>query len=673
MPNLMSPAIQLMNRLSFALKFSLICMLFLLPMLATNYMILKDSYHKVIQTRSTLHGLTLQAAVLELQRTVQAYLDHCQIYIAAATAQRPDHQQVLQQLTALEQDLKQQLHNLSAHSSESSSEAFDTRRQNLLQLLETAAADQVPASKTDLAERLLSGSLLLSRLSAAESGLSQDENRQIRLLAELLTVHHPQLTTMLSEARSISATVMVQQMLGSAIENRLDTLLRELEKQYAAYQLAVNAALEPQSRLSAMAEQSLSALTQLSGLLNDQIMLAVTHDTPWQQTYAEFGVTVTQTTVLDAAILEQIRQQLEQRLSQKTAQMLWLCLALLLVFALIFYLYAAFYLATAEGLTALGQTMSEVAGGNLRASVQIQSKDELGQAGIALNSTIMQIRHLIGQVAETVSAVDHQASQVEQISSQSSKAVLDQRLKLEQIVTAMHQMSVTATEVTRNATQAADSAEQAHQNTKDGQQQIARQVSHIDGLARDIDSSVAAIHQLEKDSAAISQVLDVIKNIAGQTNLLALNAAIEAARAGEQGRGFAVVADEVRHLAQRTHQSTEEIEHMIIRLHAGVSAAVERMNSNHALTRTSVAETEQMQLVLQQILLSVQDIVGQNHQIASAAAEQTAVSEDIDQNLLAIHQAAGRNADCAEQSSEASRHLSNQMVQLRQLISVFRT
>ncbi|WP_439862357.1 methyl-accepting chemotaxis protein [Pseudomonas sp. MBLB4136] len=304
-------------------------------------------------------------------------------------------------------------------------------------------------------------------------------------------------------------------------------------------------------------------------------------------------------------------------------------------------------------------------------SFKAQSKDELGELGQVFNETVRKIRHLIERVGHTVTEVERQADRVELVSGESNQAVAGQRNQIEQVATAMNQMSATAQEVARSAAAAVGSAQSVNDETVSGRALVESQVGSIQRLAGEIDQSVAVINQLANDSASISQVLDVIKGIAEQTNLLALNAAIEAARAGEQGRGFAVVADEVRNLAKRTQQSTEEIEKMISKLQGGVGAAVKTMSVSHQMADGTVSESGKVQQALENILAAVGMIVDQNQQIAAAAEEQTAVAHDIDQNIVEINHAGERTAQGASQTEQASRELSEQVSHLKQLIGAF--
>ncbi|WP_372237853.1 methyl-accepting chemotaxis protein [Pseudomonas sp. SSM44] len=236
----------------------------------------------------------------------------------------------------------------------------------------------------------------------------------------------------------------------------------------------------------------------------------------------------------------------------------------------------------------------------------------------------------------------------------------------------MNEMAATSQEVARSAALAVTNAEEVNNQTLSGRRLVESSVDGIEKLSGEIENSVRVINQLADDSSSISRVLDVIKGVAEQTNLLALNAAIEAARAGEQGRGFAVVADEVRTLARRTQQSTEEIEQMIVRLQDGVSAAVKAMGSSHSMTAEAVDASRKVQEGLDNILKSVVHIVDQSQQIAAAAEQQTAVSHDIDHNIVEINQAGERTAAGASQAEESSGRMTQLVQSLQSIISAFK-
>ncbi|MNN10190.1 Methyl-accepting chemotaxis protein PctB [compost metagenome] len=375
---------------------------------------------------------------------------------------------------------------------------------------------------------------------------------------------------------------------------------------------------------------------------------------------------------LEDQVLNFVGGEMEQRLEAKQRQMVMLVGALVLVFLSIVYLYGGFYASTRATLERLGRAMDQVAAGDMTVSTQVQSRDELGDLGRAFNNSVEKVRELIRLVGQTVTEVERQAVRVESVSAESNHAVTSQRDQIDQVATAMNEMSATAQEVARSAAAAVGSAQGVNEETVNGRALVEQQVGSIQRLAGEIDESVAVINRLAADSASISRVLDVIKGIAEQTNLLALNAAIEAARAGEQGRGFAVVADEVRTLAKRTQQSTEEIEQMIASLQQGVGAAVKAMGSSHQTADGTVSQSARVQQALENILGAVGMIVDQNQQIAAAAEQQTAVAHDIDQNIVQINQAGERTAEGANATERASRELGEQVVELKRLIGAFR-
>ena len=675
MKSLLYPAVALMNRLSFGMKFSLISVLFLLPMLATNYYLVRDSWREFQGTRVELQSLDLLGSSLALRRDLETLNN--QVQINATLGQSGKAGDLEGKISALEQSVLSRLQSLNAMTTEPEQiAAFDAKRDELIAAFKAQQQETSLLSKSALIGKFLNKAQMLSQIIASQSGLSRDSQSDLRQLSELITSVTPQVTQTLGEGRAMGAYSLGQGFLNSSSSTRFDELLQQLEKLQAEYGLklqdALGASKAAHAALDSLAKASNASLKQGSELFEEQVVMAETLDAPWQDFYDGVSRLMAQTYQLDDATLTFLGQQLEQRLAQNRTHMVVLVVALSAVFLLIFYLYAGFYASTRTTLSRLGAMMDKVAAGDMTVTFVAHSRDELGDLGQVFNGTVAKIHDLIERVGHTVSQVELQAGQVETVSAQSNQAVSGQRTQIEQVATAMNQMSSTAQEVARSAAAAVSSAHSVNAETVSGRGLVQSQQGSIARLATEIDQSVRVINQLATDSQSISSVLEVIKSIAEQTNLLALNAAIEAARAGEQGRGFAVVADEVRTLARRTQHSTEEIEQMISRLHSGVAAAVKAMGSSHEMASGTVEQSEKVQQALENILGAVGMIVDQNQQIAAAVEQQTAVAHDIDQNIVAINRAGEHAAEGAHQTEAASRQLSLQVIELKQLIGAFR-
>jgi len=673
--SLLYPAVALMNRLSFGMKFSLVSVLFLLPMLATNYYLVRDSWREYQGTRVELQSLDLLGSSLALRRDLETLNN--QVQINATLGQSGKAGDLEGKISALEQSVLSRLQSLNAMATEPEQiAAFDAKRDELIAAFKAQQQETSLLSKSALIGKLLNKAQMLSQIIASQAGLSRDPQSDLRQLSELITSVTPLVTQTLGEGRAMGAYSLGQGFLNSSSSTRFDELLQQLEKIQAEYGLKLQDALgsskAAHAALDGLAKSSNASLKQGSELFEEQVVMAETLDAPWQDFYDGVSRLMAQTYQLDDATLTFLGQQLEQRLAQNRTHMVVLVSALSAVFLLIFYLYAGFYASTRTTLRRLGAMMDKVAAGDMTVTFVAQSRDELGDLGQVFNGTVAKIHDLIERVGHTVSQVELQAGQVETVSAQSNQAVSGQRMQIEQVATAMNQMSSTAQEVARSAAAAVSSAHSVNDETVSGRSLVQSQQGSIARLATEIDQSVQVINQLATDSQSISSVLEVIKSIAEQTNLLALNAAIEAARAGEQGRGFAVVADEVRTLARRTQRSTEEIEQMISRLQSGVAAAVKAMGSSHDMASGTVGQSERVQQALENILGAVGMIVDQNQQIAAAVEQQTAVAHDIDQNIVEINRAGEHAAEGAYQTEAASRQLSLQVIELKQLIGAFR-
>ncbi|EJS3848525.1 methyl-accepting chemotaxis protein [Pseudomonas aeruginosa] len=672
MKTVLYPAIALMNRLSFGMKFGLISVLFFLPLLITSFYLVRDAYRQFSDTRIELQSLTLLGSGLQIRRSLESLNDLLQIN--AVIGQSGKAGDLEARIADVQKGLRGRLEALAPLSEDGAAVAeFEAQRDRLLNGLQAVEAEGSLQGKGARAEKLLGSAQVFIKLLIAQAGLSQDSQRQVRQLSELVGSITPEVTAAISKGRAIGAYSLGQGFLNSSSSARLDELLLEFEKLHGEYGLKLQESLAGSPQLLEEAAQaSRETLKSLGQLFEDRVIVAETLDTPWTQFYDQVSAAMDKTYQLDDAVLGYLDTQLQKRLQQVRTQMLLLVAALAVVFAAILYLYGGFYVSTRATLKDLGRMMERVAGGDMTVSFQARSRDELGELGQSFNESVAKIHDLIERVSQTVGEVERQTLRVESVSAESNQAVAGQRSQIEQVATAMNQMAATAQEVARSAAMAVSSANSVNQETLSGRSLVESQVGSIQRLAGEIDQSVAAINRLASDSASISQVLDVIKGIAEQTNLLALNAAIEAARAGEQGRGFAVVADEVRTLAKRTQQSTAEIEGLIQRLQQGAGEAAERLENSRSLTASTVELARRAGAALDSITRTVSDIQNMNLQIATAAEQQSTVAEEINRSVLSVRDVAEQSAAASEQTAASSGELARLGTQLQAQVGRFR-
>ncbi len=314
---------------------------------------------------------------------------------------------------------------------------------------------------------------------------------------------------------------------------------------------------------------------------------------------------------------------------------------------------------------------SIIASGDLTQSIKVDSKDEIGQLLTTLNSMQQKLIDMLSHISGTTTQLSTASEEMSVITAQTSRAIQQQQLETEQVATAMNEMTATVQEVAGNTNNTASAVCEANDHTENGRKVVEQTVEQINKLAEQIKHTLETIQNLEQYSEDINSVMDVINGIAEQTNLLALNAAIEAARAGEQGRGFAVVADEVRNLASRTQESTQEINQMIEKLQSGSRQAVQAMQESQEQASTAVVFATQSGTALETIAEAVIRINDMSTQIACAAEEQGAVSEEINGNIIQINEITHQTANGAEETSAASKDLARMAAELQGLVAKF--
>jgi methyl-accepting chemotaxis protein len=322
---------------------------------------------------------------------------------------------------------------------------------------------------------------------------------------------------------------------------------------------------------------------------------------------------------------------------------------------------------TAEALNSVAQGE-----GDLSCRLDEAGNDEVANLARAFNIFVGHIQQTVRQAVSATSRLSQEVDALSHAAQNTNHTMQQQREETVQIATAMTEMSATVHEVAENTARAAQSARDASSQAQNGQQVVQQTIAVINTLATDVESASTVVKDVEQGSARISTVLDVIRGISEQTNLLALNAAIEAARAGEMGRGFAVVADEVRVLAQRTQESTQEIQGMIEGLQNGVKKTVAAMDASHQRTKDSVDQAAAAGAALSSIAASVDAISEMSTQIATASEEQSSVAEEINRNVTNINQSTETAATNAHLTAETSARMAEMVENLVSVVGRFK-
>ncbi|MCO7521108.1 MULTISPECIES: methyl-accepting chemotaxis protein [unclassified Pseudomonas] len=441
----------------------------------------------------------------------------------------------------------------------------------------------------------------------------------------------------------------VQQVLGQLVEGSEPALKARLEQLKASHR-----------QLGAAYEQGRQAFLAAAGdpLAGDLAVKGVDRATSDQM----------------SALVEQLRADARGRaaeISRNAERTLWWGVLVMLASALLVGLFSLWLVnrSLVEPIRQLIDYVAQLSQGRFAARVESRREDELGRLARAANTLRDFLADTVSRLKDNAGELESASGQLRSIASDMAHGTQDQFLRTDQVATAMHEMSATAEEVARHAADAARAAGQADHSAQVGGQVMQQTIDIIGLVNREIAGTATVIRHLENDSTRIGKVLEVIRGIAEQTNLLALNAAIEAARAGEAGRGFAVVADEVRSLAQRTAASIAEIQQIIEAVQSGAVQAVKAIENGQQRSEEGAEQVQQAGQMLQRITTAVEAIRDMNRQIATAAQEQTSVAEDISRNLVEITRIATANQQAVQHTEQAGKRLHGLSAQLGEVTS----
>lgn len=667
---ILRPATNLMNRLTYLKKFILISFICLVPLLILAYMQLKTFHEAEQATQKELDGLTQLRSTLLLvhiatERNDLIFIRGDDIHINAAFNDRLQ-QQKSDYVRLLKSIEKYALTNGHTHRLTIINKLMDGIE--IDQTQDTARMSDV--EKYGVFNQLVEITWGLVRATANDAGLTRDDNPKVFFLIELILDDLEHVIKHQGMQRSFTSKAFKSGRLSSQEYDAFDKLLSLLDKDAENLSLA----LKPLANDSTLKKISANVIEQLALNVDalDDILLNDVFDQQWVS-YFDNGLPVLK--LIDAFLNQSIKSiqiSLQVRASEQRQDFYLLLIYCFCVLVFVSYLMLGFNLSVRGGIYSILRTAREVSKGNLTVKVLPKSNDEIGQLGEEFNQMILNIRNLIREVSETSDVVVKQTSIVDDIAIESSKLIDLQSNKINNITMSVNEMSRCAQEISRATSEASDASIEVNKEASSGNELVGVCTENIRLLSINIDHSMRQIDLLAKESEGISVVLDVIKNIAGQTNLLALNAAIEAARAGEQGRGFAVVADEVRTLAQRTQQSTEEIEKIILCLQSGVSDTSNSMSISHENVGISVSSSEAVGDALGRILLSAGSIADFNGQIVKATEKQSNIAQEIDTKINSINSLTIKASSGAKDTVESLDNMLEQTGHLNKVIHEFK-
>ena len=661
-----NPAIRLGNQLSFKYKFLLWSCLMLLPLAYSMTNLLGRLQDDNVQANRELAGVVNLAPVPAIE---QALLTHRNLVTRHAYEVDPvGDDQVKAAAQAVDQSLQ----------------AFaDTRQNNpSFEVIQQGwAALQSEAGKLEVEQSNLRHDKLLTEVRhlykhiTASSSLIQDPALGTYYMVILASERLPQLRDLLAQVRDRAATIadfgLFQAEGYSGLRFRLDLISATLQELEADLTLLYQ--IEPAYR--AELGQQTDALIQLvrqgvetmeNKMMKDQLVQLSTKEVQALGDKMDEAIT---------ALAGQVRQRLEadlhQRLTANQRHFWWVTAPLTASLLLYLYLMIGAYLSLRDTVGRVRDIAARVNAQDLSQHIEIVGQDELAAISRDYNVTLETLRTLMLRVRENGVTVVESATEIEARTCRSQEVIADQQGETHQVATAIKELAATSQDMAGNALQAARMTQEAQNVVGQGEDVVERTIKAIDHINREVLRTADTIGQLEQQCSQIGGVISVIRGIAEQTNLLALNAAIEAARAGEQGRGFAVVADEVRSLANRTQGATVEIQQMIEQLQSGARASVTAMSAASHEAQEGVGLAQEAKQAFGAITEKVDRMVDTNAIIASAIEQQGAVVNEIERNVVRISDGSDEALQVANAARDAARQIHQLTEQLRAMVQSF--
>ncbi len=672
--NILAPAVSLANRLRFPAKFGVLAIIVFIPLV-------------LLGTR-VIHQINESLEVIRSEQLGQRYLLDVTPVMRLSMLQRALTNRFLSGDRTAQSDMSANQTKLEGAFSKlaATDRQFNTNLEtgDRVQRLHTAAQRLIEQAKADANQNemfdnwndQLTETLNFVYYVSATSGMALDEDYASLFMIDQSTLRLPRQINIVGQLRGLASGLHDGQTLSLDSRSVIKSMLKNelLIHKELQQSLALLRRREPALADSIQAPIT-SAFMSLESFRADlEALIDAPSDTftGVQNLSAKGNAVVAELYKAQDTLQEALLNALERRVQEKTSERLLILGMFVVLGLLLVYVFSGIYSAMRRTINDVLIATQLIAKGDLSVRTQVRGKDEMADVGNGLNHMVQAFSSSLAQVERSSQSVSDASERIGVSIDRAKRSMSAQQSETEQVATAINEMTASVADVAQNTEGAAHAAEHASQFSNIGLAKMQETRVTIEALADEVERSAQKVSALAQHSQQIGGVIEVIRNIADQTNLLALNAAIEAARAGEQGRGFAVVADEVRTLASRTQNSTEEIRRIIQELQLATRDAVEQMKAGKMRAQECIESADQASTSLDAINDGVEQIVGMNTQIASAAVQQHAVSEDINRNVTEIRNGSVALMEGIEDNAVTAEELSLLAGELRTVVSRFK-
>jgi len=673
MNTIVIPAKILMDSMRYPLKFGVIFLIVLIPLVVLSLNLITSISEDLSFLENERTGLAYIKTVRQPLEHIQQHRGMTAAYLNGATE---FHDRIMQKRGVVDAklaELKEVDNKLGGLLS--TGDTMDKLMQQWSSI-KTNTLNMSSAESIKLHSAMIVDMLSLMSTVADASQITLDPELDSYYMGDAIVSGLPNMLENMGQARAVGSGVAAK---GGFANQKIYTKLSVLSNNINLYSQGVRSGLQAAYEENTDASKALkdatnssnSAIHEMQVLLNDKLLNAETIVISSDVVFNTATEAISGSYKLYDNLVPELDKIFGDRIASGHAMMNTSIGVVVVVLILVAYLFAGFYFSVAESIRTINESAQKLAGGDLSTRINLKARDEMKQIADSFNDMANQFGQVVTKITSSSHQVASSSEELSAVTQQTSQSIYEQQSQTEQVAAAMNEMSATVQEVSRNITGTAQAAQAANTETANGRKVVEDAVQAVQQLAGRLESASDVIHQLEQDSENINTVLDVIKGVAEQTNLLALNAAIEAARAGEQGRGFAVVADEVRTLAGRTQQSTEEINQVIEKLQSGSQKAVEVMNRSRDEAQSVVEQALKAGTSLSVISTAVEQINDMSTQIASAAEQQNVTTEEINRNITSISEIANETSSGAQQTSSASEDLARLGTELQGLVVQF--